>query len=204
MKEKFLLHVCCAPCSIAVIDELRHKYDLLLFFYNPNIHPKEEYLHRKKEVLRISEEWRLPILDQDYDVVRWDKNTKGLESQPEGGFRCNACFRTRLFYTAKVAQSLGIGIFGSTLTTGRYKKASIINPIGEAAGKRVGVAFLAEDWKKKGREALSRKMVQARGMYEQEYCGCRYSLKESLERKSKKISFLTKELLLCMIGASLF
>jgi len=186
--DTFLLHVCCAPCSIAVIDELRKQYDLSILFYNPNIHPEEEYLRRKHEVIRICEEWNIPMIDQDYDVEKWDANTKGLEDQPEGGFRCNACFRTRLTRAAKVAAKLGFTRFGSTLTTGRYKKASIINPIGEAAAKRFGSAFHVEDWKKKGREALSRKMVKDRGMYEQNYCGCRYSLKETLERIDRKTS----------------
>lgn len=191
MQEKFLLHVCCAPCSIAVIDELRKQFDLSILFFNPNIHPEEEYLRRKHEVIRICEEWSIPMLDQDYDVEKWDANTKGLEDQPEGGFRCNACFRTRLSRTAQVAAELNFARFGSTLTTGRYKKASIINPIGEAAAKRFGSTFHAEDWKKQGREAKSRVMVKDRNMYEQNYCGCRYSLKEALERAERKKNLAT-------------
>lgn len=184
--EKFLLHVCCAPCSIAVIDELRRQYDLSILFYNPNVHPEEEYLRRKREVIRICEEWDIPMIDQDYDVDRWDANTKGMEDQSEGGFRCNACFRTRLTRAAQVASELGVALFGSTLTTGRYKKASVINPIGEAAAKRFGATFYSEDWKKKGREAKSRAMVRERGMYEQNYCGCRHSLRDMLKRKTEK------------------
>ena len=189
MQEKFLLHVCCAPCSIAVIDELRKQYDLSILFFNPNIHPEEEYITRKQQVIRICEEWAIPMLDQDYEVGKWDDATQGLEDQPEGGFRCNACFRVRLSRTAQVASIHGIERFGSTLTTGRYKKAAIINPIGEAAAKKYGNAvFHAEDWKKKGREAISRKMVKERGMYEQNYCGCRYSLRDMLAWQEKKKS----------------
>jgi predicted adenine nucleotide alpha hydrolase (AANH) superfamily ATPase len=186
MNESFLLHVCCAPCSIAVIDELRKQYDLSVLFFNPNIHPEEEYLRRKHEVIRICEEWAIPMLDQDYDTSKWDAATKGLEDQPEGGFRCNACFRVRLSRTAQVASEGGFVRFGSTLTTGRYKKAAIINPIGEAAANRFGSTFHAEDWKKKGREALSRRMVKDRDMYEQNYCGCRYSLQDNEEREARK------------------
>ncbi|MDD5083382.1 MAG: epoxyqueuosine reductase QueH [Candidatus Moranbacteria bacterium] len=186
MSEKFLLHVCCAPCSIAVIDELRTQYDLSILFFNPNIHPKEEYLRRKHEVIRICKEWDIPMLDQDYSTEEWDFATKGLEEQPEGGFRCNACFRVRLSWTAQVAAEGGFSRFGSTLTTGRYKKAAIINPIGEAAANRFGSRFHAEDWKKKGREALSRRMVKDRAMYEQNYCGCRYSLRDMHRREERK------------------
>ncbi len=177
MPEKFLLHTCCAPCGIAVIDELRKDYDLSVLFYNPNIFPKAEYLKRKAEVIRVCEEWDIPMIDQDYDSARWDKAVKGLEGEPEGGIRCGVCFRERLFRTAKVAADLGIRLFGSTLTTGRNKRAIIITPIGMAAGKRFGVAYFSEDWKKKGREEKGRKMVRERGIYRQNYCGCRYSMK---------------------------
>ena len=186
MSEKFLLHVCCAPCSIAVIDELRQQYDLSILFFNPNIHPEEEYLRRKHEVIRICQEWSIPMIDQDYAVSKWDAATKGLEDQPEGGFRCNACFRVRLTRTAQVAAEQGIALIGSTLTTGRYKKAAIINPIGEAAAHKFGVQFRSEDWKKQGREAISRKMVRDRHMYEQNYCGCRYSLRDMHARDAHK------------------
>lgn len=186
MQEKFLLHVCCAPCSIAVIDELRKQYDLSVLFFNPNIHPEEEYITRKQQVIRICEEWTIPMIDQDYEVGKWDAATQGLEDQPEGGFRCNACFRVRLSRAAQVAKEGGFERFGSTLTTGRYKKAAIINPIGEAAATKFGSHFHAEDWKKKGREALSRKMVKERGMYEQNYCGCRYSLRDMLTYTAKR------------------
>jgi predicted adenine nucleotide alpha hydrolase (AANH) superfamily ATPase len=177
MSEKFLLHTCCAPCGIAVIDELRGIYDLSVLFYNPNIYPEAEYLKRKTEVIRVCEEWGVPMIDQDYDPKTWDRAVKGLEGEPEGGARCGVCFRERLSHTAEVAASLGIGLFGSTLTTGRNKKAIVITPIGLAAGKRYGVAYHVEDWKKKGREEKGRTMVRERGIYRQNYCGCRYSMR---------------------------
>lgn len=99
-------------------------------------------VRRKHEVIRTCEEWAIPILDQDYDVDKWDANTKGLEDQPEGGFRCNACFRTRLSRTAQVAAELGFVRFGSTLTTGRYKKASIIANFSKCCSVSARVSFL--------------------------------------------------------------
>jgi predicted adenine nucleotide alpha hydrolase (AANH) superfamily ATPase len=177
MPETMLLHVCCAPCSIAVIDELRTKFGISILFFNPNIHPEAEYLKRKREVVRLCEEWNIPMIDQDYPVDEWDTAVKGLEDEPEGGYRCGACFRMRLFRTAKVASELGIGLFASTLTTGRNKKAAVINPIGQAAAERYGIRFYAEDWKKGGREDRARLMIKDRNMYRQNYCGCRYSVR---------------------------
>lgn len=179
MSEKFLLHCCCAPCGIAVINELRGNYDLSVLFYNPNIFPEEEYRKRKHEVIRVCEEWGVPMIDADYEPAQWDVAVQGLEGEPEGGFRCNACFRMRLSYAARVAAEQGFDVFGSTLTTGRNKKAIIITPIGEAAGKRFGVSYYAEDWKKNGREEKSRAMVRERGIYRQNYCGCKYSLRKA-------------------------
>jgi predicted adenine nucleotide alpha hydrolase (AANH) superfamily ATPase len=170
IREKFLLHTCCAPCGIAVI------------FYNPNIYPETEYIKRKTEVIRVCKEWGVSIIDQDYEPETWEKAIRGLEGEPEGGARCGVCFRERLFHTAKVAAELGIKFFGSTLTTGRNKCAIIISPIGLAAGKRFGVAYLAEDWKKKGREERGRKMVRERGIYRQNYCGCKYSMRNVVEK----------------------
>jgi len=176
MKERFLLHVCCAPCSIAVIDELSLLYDLSVLFYNPNIHPEEEYLKRKKEVIRVCKEWNVPILDHDYDEQKWNENVRGLESEPEGGLRCVSCIKMRLLRTAEIAKEQSIKLFGTTLTMGRNKKEIVITPLGQSAGEKYGVEYYVEDWKKKGREIKARAMVKERDIYRQTYCGCKYSI----------------------------
>lgn len=181
MSEKFLLHVCCAPCSIAVIDELRGLHDLSVLFFNPNIYPEEEYLRRKREVVKICEEWGIPMFDQDYDPSEWHENVRGLEHEPEGGLRCRECIGFRLVRTAETAKNLGIKRFGTTLTMGRRKSATVITPLGESAGKKYGVEYYVEDWKKKGRQEKARQMVLERGIYRQNYCGCQYSLKKSFD-----------------------
>ncbi len=178
MPEKFLLHVCCAPCSIVVIDELRGAYELSVLFFNPNIHPEEEYLKRKAAVVRLCQEWGVPMIDEDYMPGEWDESVRGLEAEPEGGLRCRACFAFRLLRAAAVASERGISLYGTTLTTGRNKRAIIINPIGEAAGAHHGIRYYPEDWKKGGREERSRTLVRERGIYRQNYCGCRYSIRD--------------------------
>lgn len=177
MKERFLLHVCCAPCSIAVIDELRQSYDVTVLFYNPNIHPEEEYLKRKSEVIRVCTEWGIPMIDQDYDPEEWHARVRGLEAEPEGGKRCFSCIGMRLHHTASEAKERGFPHFGTSLTMGRRKSSKVIFPIGESAAARYGVQFFAEDWKKKSREIIARKMVRERGIYQQNYCGCKYSVR---------------------------
>ncbi|NTW13601.1 MAG: epoxyqueuosine reductase QueH [Candidatus Moranbacteria bacterium] len=178
MKERFLLHVCCAPCGIAVIDGLRSSYDLWVLFYNPNIFPETEYQKRKSEVVRVCGEWGIPMIDEDYDASAWEEEVKGLEKEKEGGRRCPVCFRYRLFRTAETALELGFSVFGTTLSSGRNKRADIIDAIGMEAAERFGVRYCGEDWKKGGRQELGKKMIAERGIYRQDYCGCRFSLKQ--------------------------
>ncbi len=176
--ETFLLHTCCAPCGIAVIDELRSSFALSVLFFNPNIFPEAEYLKRKAEVIRVCEEWAIPMIDLDYQPQEWDARVQGLEGEPEGGKRCFSCIGMRLDRTGREALARSFSSFGTTLTMGSRKSAQVIFPIGEAVARRYGLKFYAEDWKKKGREARGRQMIKDRGMYRQNYCGCRYSLRE--------------------------
>ncbi|MDD2766174.1 MAG: epoxyqueuosine reductase QueH [Candidatus Moranbacteria bacterium] len=180
-REQFLLHVCCAPCSIAVIDELATEYDLVVLFYNPNIHPEEEYLKRKREVVRVCEEWKVPMIDHDYDIEKWEKDIRGLENEPEGGLRCVSCISMRLLHTAEIAKEKNIELFGTTLTMGRNKREIVITPLGKSAGEKYGREYYVEDWKKKGREIKARAMVKERDIYRQTYCGCKYSIRVQRE-----------------------
>lgn len=175
--EKMLLHTCCAPCSIAVIDELKDKFAVTVFFYNPNIFPEEEYLKRKNEVIRVCQEWGVPMIDWDYEQEKWNKEVVGLEGETEGGARCQKCFTLRINVAAEYAGQHGFENFSTTLTSGRNKSAAVIFPIAESAAKKFNVKFYAEDWKKNGRQEKGRKMIEERGIYRQNYCGCKYSLK---------------------------
>lgn len=178
-KKSFLLHTCCAPCSIVVIQELKDQFGLTVFFYNPNIFPEAEYIKRKAEVIKICSEWNIPMVDMDYDADRWHKTVKGFEDEPEGGSRCSVCFKFRLAKTADYASQNGFEIFGSSLTSGRNKRAEIINEIGQSFASVYKIKFYKEDWKKGGRQEKSKKMVEERGIYRQNYCGCKYSLKNN-------------------------
>lgn len=179
--QSFLLHCCCAPCGIAVIDELRKIYTLSVFFYNPNIYPETEYLKRKQGVVRVCEEWHVPMIDADYEPEVWQGQVRGLETEPEGGLRCRECITLRLTRTAELAVQKGMDMFGTTLTMGRRKRASLVTPLGEAASQKVGVAYFAADWKKQGREERARVMILERNIYRQTYCGCQYSHEKQLD-----------------------
>lgn len=102
--EKMLLHACCAPCSSGVLDDLRQIYDITVFFYNPNIYPAEEYDKRAKEQVKYLQQIGISYIICDYEPEEYVKEIKGLEKEPEGGARCEKCFRLRLRATAEYAK----------------------------------------------------------------------------------------------------
>lgn len=185
--KKLLLHTCCAPCSIAVIQDLIKDYQVIVYFFNPNIFPKAEYEKRKKEVVKVCTMWQVEMIDEDYIHEKWQEKIVGLENEPEGGRRCTVCFDLRLYQTAKKAKELNCQIFSTTLTSGRYKKADVINPIGEGIAKANGLEFLSADWKKDGRQQRAQQLVCENNIYKQNYCGCEFSLLASQEREKKNI-----------------
>lgn len=192
--DSLLLHTCCAPCSIAVIDELRQGCDLSVFFYNPNIFPEDEYKKRKAEVVRVCREWGVPMIDGDYETEKWEKEAGHIGPDKEGGARCSACVRLRLTVAAECAKNGGFTRFATSLTSGRQKDSAVINAIGRAVGQQVGIVFLDTDWKKGGRSQHAATMVAERGIYRQNYCGCRFSLaartgKRLLDRGQNRLEY---------------
>lgn len=173
-----MLHVCCAPCSVAIIDEMRERHDLTVLFYNPNIHPLKEYEKRKAEVVRVCRDWGIGMADMDRDAEAWERRVDGVRQQKEGGARCSACIRLRLERAADFAREHGFGSYATSLSSGRRKDASVINAIGRASGGARGVFFYDEDWKKGGRQEKAERLIFEKNIYRQDYCGCRYSLAE--------------------------
>lgn len=173
-----LLHICCAPCSPYVVEQLQRDYDLTLFFYNPNIHPEKEYRQRLEEVRVWTKSAGLKLVEGEYDADNWFDKTKGLEDEPERGKRCEVCFDLRLSKAADEAKRLGVDNFGAVLTVSPHKEAYIINRIGSDAGNKYGVEFLEADWKKKDGYKITTRMANEMGFYRQDYCGCAYSRRD--------------------------
>ena len=148
---KVLLHACCAPCSSAIVEWLlAHEITPVIYYFNPNIYPLEEYEIRKNESKRHAESLGIEWIDQDnvqrdnvqctkYDKAHdeWREAVCGLEHEPERGKRCEACFYHRLLATARKAKELGIPFFATTLASSRWKNLEQINHAGEAAALRV-------------------------------------------------------------------
>lgn len=190
VKPKLLLHACCAPCSSSVLEYLSAYFEITLFFYNPNIDPPEEYERRLAELRRFCAEApfarEVTFLEAPYDPERFLSASQGLEHAPEGGPRCQNCFRLRLEHTAMAAQRLGVDYFTTTLSISPHKNAQLLNQIGLELAQAYGVAYLCSDFKKKEGYKRSIALSQAYGLYRQDYCGCRFSQQEALARRCQK------------------
>ena len=168
-----LLHACCAPCSSAIVEWLlAHDVTPVIYYFNPNIYPFEEYEIRKNESKRHAESLGIKWIDDDrrvagdsrpcgYGHEAWLSAVQGLEHEPERGRRCETCFYYRLAAAAKKAQELGIPFFATTLASSRWKNLDQVNAAGLAAANAVNntphgypggnsIAFWAQNWRKDG------------------------------------------------------
>jgi len=177
-----LLHICCAPCAIFPIEELRKEsHKLAGLFYNPNIHPYSEYLKRKSEVEKYCREIGVNMICPDYDLEDYFQKISYNEGQKN---RCPACWWLRLERTAKFAKDNGFDAFTTTLLGSPHQDHDVIKSIGEDIAKRSGLKFYYKDFRlgfKAGHE-----LAKKRGMYCQNYCGCLFSEKERLEKKGPR------------------
>ena len=172
---KVVLHICCGVCAAGVVKTLTEEgHQVIGFFCNPNIHPEEEYHKRLEAVRMVAKELDFPLEVTPYHPDSWLKKTEHLKQEPEGGARCPVCFRIRLEKTFAYLKDCGADAFTTTLTISPHKSAAIVNSIGYEVGRD---QFLARDFKKK--EGFQRAVQLARqwGLYQQNYCGCIYSMR---------------------------
>lgn len=176
-----LLHTCCAPCSSYCIEYLSNYFNITVLYYNPNIYPESEYVHRKAEQIRLIGEMqtKYPVnfIDCDFESERFYGTVKGFENCREGGERCFKCYRLRLEKTAHLAKENGFDYFTTSLTISPLKNAKKINEIGEELAEKYGVKFLPSDFKKKEGYKRSIELSKEYNLYRQNYCGCVFSRK---------------------------
>lgn len=180
-RKKLLLHSCCAPCSGEVMEALTaSNIDYAIFFYNPNIHPKKEYEIRKQENINFAIKHHVPFIDADYDTDHWFTRAKGLEFEPERGIRCTMCFDMRFDRTALYAFEHGYDVISSSLGISRWKDMNQINECGKQAAKKYpNLTYWEYNWRKGGGSERMIKISKREKFYQQEYCGCVYSLRDT-------------------------
>ena len=187
-ESRILLHSCCAPCAGEIIDALlASDITPTVFFYNPNIHPQAEYEIRKRENIRFCEKRNIPFIDADYDVDNWFSRARGLENEPERGKRCTACFDMRFERSALYAAEHDFRLFSTTLGISRWKDMTQINGCGERAAARYdAVTYWDFNWRKDGGSQRMIELAKREEFYQQEYCGCVYSLRDTNRWRREK------------------
>ena len=178
-----LLHSCCGPCSSYVLSYLsRHFSRITVLFYNPCIHPKEEFERRLVEQRRLISEMPMgcpvDLLVPPYEPQTFFDRVKGFEECPEGGERCRKCFEQRLQKTAELADEMRYTYFATTLTVSPHKNAVVINGVGQTAQENKRVPYLPSDFKKKEGYKQSLILSKEYNLYRQDYCGCIFSKRE--------------------------
>jgi hypothetical protein len=155
-----------------------------IFFYNPNIHPVREYELRKEENVRFAEKHGVHFVDADYDTDAWFARVRGLEHEPERGLRCTACFDMRFERTALYAHEHGFDAITSSLGISRWKDMEQINGCGRRAAARYpGLVYWDYNWRKKGGAQRMIEISRREQFYQQEYCGCVYSLRDTNQHR---------------------
>ena len=180
--REVLLHACCAPCSSAIVEWLlANGIRPVIYYYNPNIYPREEYEIRKEESKRHAASLGIRWIDGDYNHEEWLGQVCGMENEPERGRRCERCFQLRLTAAAEEARRQGIRYFTTTLASSRWKSIEQITRAGLAAQQQVpGTEFWAQNWRKGGLSDRRNALLREYGFYNQQYCGCEFSMRNLL------------------------
>jgi predicted adenine nucleotide alpha hydrolase (AANH) superfamily ATPase len=174
-RKKLLLHSCCAPCSSAVIEKLSPFFDITVFYYNPNILPKNEYERRKEEQKRLLKILNINFIEGEYDVQAYIEAIKGMENLAEGSEKCRQCYKFRLDRTAKLGKERNFDFFTTTLSVSPHKNSAWINEIMQELEKTYAIKYLPSDFKKEGGYMRSIQLSKKYDLYRQKYCGCRPS-----------------------------
>lgn len=176
---KLFLHSCCAPCSSYTLEYLSNFFDITVYYFNPNISPKEEFDKRFAEQKRLIDELPakhpIKLVLGEYDYNDFLSIAKGYEDIPEGGERCFRCYRMRLESTAKLAKEQGFDYFCTTLSISPLKNSQKINQIGFEVAEKYGIKWLPSDFKKKEGYKRSIELSKEYSLYRQNFCGCVFS-----------------------------
>ena len=179
---KLFLHSCCAPCSSYTLEYLSNYFDITVYYYNPNISPKQEFDKRFNEQKRLIDslpaKHKIKLVEGEYNYDDFLNIAKGLENVAEGGERCFNCYRMRLESTAKIAKAQGYDYFCTTLSISPLKNSRKINEIGYETAEKYDIKWLPSDFKKREGYKRSIELSKEYNLYRQNFCGCVYSKKE--------------------------
>ena len=193
--KTLLLHVCCGPCSLMPLVRLRDEgFAVTAYFFNPNIHPQDEYLRRRDAMHQVSERLDVPVLwepETPEGAVNPAAWVKALGKDRAEGVRCRGCYRTRMEATARLARAWGFDAFCTSLLYSRYQHHEDIAAEAETAARDAGVKFLYRDFRPWWQDGIT--MSKEMGLYRQKWCGCILSRDEAeLQRAERQAARVAK------------
>ncbi len=175
---KILLHACCGICSSYPVSFLQDAgYEVVVYFYNPNIYPDMEYQKRLEAERTLCRYFNVQLIEETYEPGEFFDYVKGYENEPEKGLRCDKCFELRLEKTAQKAKELGIREFTTSIVISPHKNFQKLAKIGSEIAERENLNFLAVDFKKKDGFLKTNKIANSLSLYRQNYCGCKFSMR---------------------------
>lgn len=178
---RVLLHICCAPCATIPLEELRREgFEVYGYFFNPNIHPYQEYMRRRDSVEKLSESIGLRVIyDEKYDFKGFLREVVFREDH-----RCRLCYYMRFKQAAAVAKRGRHDCFTSTLLISPHQDHELIRSVGDQVADETGVELLYRDYREQFRKSCE--LSKEYGLYRQQYCGCIYSEYERFAPRQKR------------------
>jgi hypothetical protein len=178
---KILLHICCAPCAIYPLEVLgRARHSVHGLWYNPNIHPYQEFARRMAGLETFAAKTGLKVIwDKRYDLEEFFRAVVFREVE-----RCRFCYYRRLLATALEARRGKFDAFTSTILYSRFQNHELIRELGQMVVQEVGVPFYYEDFRKGWAHGAAK--TKELGLYKQQYCGCIFSERDRYAQPSKK------------------
>lgn len=182
---RLFLHSCCAPCSSYTLEYLSNYFDITVYYFNPNISPKEEFDKRFAEQKRLIDSLPaknpIKLVLGEYNYDDFLQIARGYENVAEGGERCFRCYRMRLESTARIAKEQGFDYFCTTLSISPLKNSQKINQIGCEVAQKYGIKWLPSDFKKREGYKRSIELSKEYNLYRQSFCGCIFSKENNNE-----------------------
>lgn len=186
-KPKLALHACCAPCSSHTLEFVTQFFDVTIVYENSNIYPEKEFLIRRNEVEWFVNEFNnrhnrnVKVVFLPYDHDTYMKDLRHLAADKEGGERCRICYAKHIEDALRWGSENGFDYASTTLTISRQKNSQVINQVAaEVATKYPNIKYFYSDYKKKGGLARVAELKQEYNLYQQQYCGCEYSYRDTV------------------------
>lgn len=183
-----LVHICCSVDSHYFLERIQEEYPkekLVGFFYDPNIHPYNEYRLRYLDVEYSCKKLGIELLEGPYNLEEWLEKVKGLENEPEKGDRCTVCFDDRLEVSVKKALELGHDKFTTTLLISPKKSQEKLEKTGKELSQKYNCEFIFKDYRSGNGTQTQGEVVKENSLYRQNYCGCIFGLNAQREQQKK-------------------